>query len=103
MKDSWSILLVDDTELFLAMEESFLQRREFTLHTARSGTEALETARAVRPDLIVLDLHMPDMGGDRVCAQLKGDPLYQRIPIIIATAEKNRHFVRLERRHRASG
>ena len=42
MKEAKNLLLVDDTELFLAMEKSFLERRQFILHTAKSGSEALE-------------------------------------------------------------
>lgn len=90
MKETKNLLLVDDTELFLAMERSFLERREFVLHTARSGAEALEKAKSVDMDLILLDLHMPDMSGDQVCFQLKNDPGFKNIPVIIATAEKNR-------------
>jgi CheY-like chemotaxis protein len=90
LKEAKNLLLVDDTELFLAMEKSFLERREFTLHTARSGSEALEKARTIQPDLILLDLHMPDLSGDLVCARLKEDPRFQKTPIIIATSEKNR-------------
>ena len=45
LKESKNLLLVDDTELFLTMEKSFLERREFILHTARSGSEALERSK----------------------------------------------------------
>ena len=90
LREVKNLLLVDDTELFLAMEQSFLERREFILHTARSGTEALEKAKTIQPDLILLDLHMPDLSGDQVCARLKMDPQFQRVPVIIATSEKNR-------------
>ena len=89
MKDEKNLLLVDDTELFLAMEKSFLDRREFILHTARSGSEALEKAQTIDPDLILLDLHMPDLSGDEVCSRLKKDPRFERVPVIIATSEKN--------------
>ena len=85
MKDVKNLLLVDDVELFLAMEKSFLQRREFILHTAKSGREALEKAKAIMPDLILLDLHMPDISGDKVCSQLKMDTRFEHIPIMIAT------------------
>ena len=90
MKKTKNLLLVDDTELFLAMENSFLERREFILHSARSGSEALEKAKAILPDLILLDLHMPDLSGDQVCMMLKDDPQFQDVPIIIATVERNR-------------
>ena len=85
-----NLLLVDDTDLFLAMEKSFLQRREFTLHTAKSGREALQLANDIEPDLILLDLHMPDMSGTQVCATLREDPRFKKVPIIIATSERNR-------------
>ena len=85
-----NLLLVDDTELFLAMEKSFLERHDFILHTARSGLEALEKAKIIQPDLILLDLYMPDLSGDQVCSRLKEDPQFHQIPIIIATSEKNR-------------
>jgi CheY-like chemotaxis protein len=84
-----NLLLVDDTELFLAMEKSFLERQDFILHTARSGLEALEKAKTVQPDLILLDLYMPDLRGDQVCSRLKEDPQFNKVPIIIATSEKN--------------
>ena len=90
MKETKDLLLVDDTELFLAMEKSFLERREFILHTAKSGMEALETARSIEPDLILLDLHMPDLSGDQVCSRLREDPRFKSTPIVIATSEKNR-------------
>ena len=90
MKQVKNLLLVDDKELFLAMEKSFLDHRGFILHIARSGLEALEKARIVQPDLILLDLYMPDLNGDQVCAELRKDPQFQNVPIIIATVEKNR-------------
>lgn len=87
MKDK-KLLLVDDVELFLAMEKSILSRRAFEIHTAQSGQEALEKARSVQPDMILLDLNMPDMNGDEVCSVLKSDPETSDIPIIIVTSEK---------------
>ncbi|MDT8396716.1 MAG: response regulator, partial [bacterium] len=68
------LLLVDDVNLFLQLEKTFLTRRSFEIHTATNGDEAFQKARAVEPDLIVLDLHMPGMDGDVVCRLLKGDP-----------------------------
>ncbi len=84
------LLLVDDMALFLSMEQSYLQRTDFVLHTASSGREALDKAHEIKPDIILLDLHMPDLPGDQVCAKIKGDPEYRHIPVVIATAEKNK-------------
>jgi diguanylate cyclase (GGDEF)-like protein len=53
---------------------------------ATSGKKALERLETVKPDLILLDLMMPDMGGLEVCEILKADPRYQKIPVIFLTA-----------------
>jgi len=81
------LLLVDDKELFLSMERSFLTRDSFKIYTAKSGTEALDTAKTIIPDLILLDLYMPGMNGDQVCAELKNDPRTIDIPILIVTGK----------------
>ncbi len=83
------LLLVDDAALFLSMEQSFLTRETFEIHTATSGIDALKTARSVMPDLILLDLYMPDMNGDEVCARLKEDPETAAIPVLIITSNRN--------------
>lgn len=77
------ILLVDDTELFLDLEKSYLDRSSFNIITARSGPEALMAIRARRPTLVILDLIMPGMDGDEVCRKIKSDPLTNTIPIIM--------------------
>jgi CheY-like chemotaxis protein/Tfp pilus assembly protein PilZ len=83
------ILLVDDTELFLDLEKSYLERSSFTITTARSGPEALGAIRSNRPNLIILDLLMPGMDGDEVCRKIKSDPLTNTIPIIMVSSEQN--------------
>ncbi|UCG38245.1 MAG: response regulator [bacterium] len=81
------ILLVDDTELFLDLEKSYLQRESFHFLTARSGEEALEMVRDQRPDLILLDLLMPGMDGDEVCRDLKRNPATRAIPVIMLSSD----------------
>jgi CheY-like chemotaxis protein len=80
------ILLVDDVELFLQLQVSYLGHRRFEIHTARSGTQALEMAREVKPDLILLDMFMPDITGDVVCRKLKSDPVTSSIPVVIVSS-----------------
>ena len=80
------ILLVDDTELFLDLEISYLERDSFTFSTARSGEEALEVVHQKGPDLVVLDLLMPGMDGDAVCAQIKANPATRRTPVIMVSS-----------------
>lgn len=80
------LLLVDDVQLFLQLERTFLTRSSFLIDIATNGEEALKRARTGKPDLIVLDLHMPDMDGDKVCRLLKGNPETSSIPIIMLSS-----------------
>lgn len=80
------ILMVDlaeDTELFLHLGRAMLSRSELAIHTAKSGTEALEKALRLQPDLVLLDLNMPDLDGDEVCRRLKADDTTFHIPVIM--------------------
>ena len=79
------IVLADDVELFLMLEKTFFNREEFDLITARNGREALEAIRKTKPDLVFLDLFMPEMNGDECCGAVKNDEAYRHIPIIIVT------------------
>jgi CheY-like chemotaxis protein len=81
------ILLVDDTELFIDLEKSYLQRETFRLTVARSGEEALQSIRKDRPDLIILDLLMPGISGDDVCRQLKSDASTETIPVVMVSSD----------------
>lgn len=80
------LLLVDDAELFLELERTFLQRTGYQIYTARSGEEALRIAREIRPDLVLLDLNMPQMDGDEVCREIKDDPNLKDIHVVMVTA-----------------
>jgi CheY-like chemotaxis protein len=81
------ILLAEDTELFLEIESSFLQRDSFELYKARSGKEALEKALQIHPHLLLLSFMMPDIGGDEVCAAIKADPQLLDTRVVIVTAD----------------
>lgn len=79
------ILLADDVELFLSLEKTFFSRDEFDLVTARNGREALQLIREKEPDLVFMDLYMPNMNGDECCRVVKEDERYRHIPIIMVT------------------
>ena len=81
------LLLVDDVELFLDLEKSFLNRESFEIFTARSGQEALEKIQDKMPDLVLLDLFMPEMDGDAVCREIKNNPVTRHIPVVMTTSE----------------
>lgn len=79
------ILLVDDVELFLVLEKSFFRRDEYDVLMARNGAEALAMTREQMPDLVLMDLHMPEMSGDECCRRIKSDPHLSAIPVIMVT------------------
>jgi PleD family two-component response regulator len=83
-----TILLVDDSEVALMTERMILQRAgDFDLLYARNGREAVDVARARRPDLILLDVVMPEMGGFDACQELRTRADTQAIPIILVTTK----------------
>ena len=67
------ILIVDDLEMNLDVCMSVFSRVACKLYTAKNGLEALEITKRIRPDLIILDLHMPEMDGDECCRLIKDD------------------------------
>ena len=77
------ILLVDDDMFILSLLQTSLQRNNFQVVLSRSGTEALQTAYVQRPDLIVLDIHLPDMNGVELCRRLRD---MTSAPIIVLSA-----------------
>lgn len=79
------ILAVDDTPINLNIIKAALGR-EFTIKAATSGPVALKIARSQQPDLILLDIMMPDMDGYEVCRLLRDTPDTRDIPIIFTTA-----------------
>ncbi len=83
------LLLVDDSQAVLTYEQAALSAL-YGLSTASNGIEALQKARAQRPDGILLDLSMPDMDGDAVLAALKADRHLSDVPVIIISSEQGR-------------
>jgi len=81
------ILLVDDVDLFLELERTFLKRYGCDIATARSGEEALERVQQDRPDVILLDVVMPGIGGYEACRRLKDDPATHDIPVIFVAGD----------------
>jgi putative two-component system response regulator len=80
-----TVLVVDDTPQNLALMRDLLQEH-YQVKLAPNGARALRIATATPPDLILLDIMMPDMDGYEVCRQLKAQPLTRDIPVIFLTA-----------------
>ncbi len=81
------ILIVDDDIDSLKLIGLMLQRQGYEISAASAGGQALAKASAESPDLIILDVMMPDMDGYEVCRRLRADPATQGIPIIMFTAK----------------
>ena len=80
-----TVLVVDDTPANLTLLAQVL-KPDFRVQLAVSGAKALELCRRQPPDLIVLDVMMPEMDGYEVCRRLKADPATRRVPVIFLTA-----------------
>src|SRR5215475_7429493 len=81
-----TILVADDDPQILSMVAMRLESRGYTVLSARDGDEALQLARSRRPDLVVLDVMMPQMNGWEVARALRQDPQLQKVGIVMLTA-----------------
>lgn len=80
--DNGNILIVDDSPQTLRLLTTILSGENYTVRPADSGALALASALASPPDLILLDVRMPEMSGFDVCSQLKQNPATKAIPVI---------------------
>jgi sigma-B regulation protein RsbU (phosphoserine phosphatase) len=85
-----TILVVDDDRLARQLLKLLLEPEGYNLVFAESGTEALQLARPLRPDLVLLDVELPDLQGDEVCRQIRSDPVLEKVPVIMVTALSHR-------------
>ncbi len=81
----WKVLVVDDEPNNLKLLGQILQDR-YQLSFATNGAKALDVAWKVKPDIILLDIMMPEMDGYETCRRLKADPETSKIPVIFVTA-----------------
>jgi DNA-binding response OmpR family regulator len=84
------ILVVDDEPDVLSLVETRLVLNNYEVITASSGAEAIRKAQEESPDLILLDVLMPDKDGFKVCRQLKDDVRTRDIPVIFLTAKSRK-------------
>lgn len=81
------ILVVDDEVYILHILEFSLSAEGFEVITASNGEMAIEKAKQIQPDLIVLDIMMPVLDGYETCRRLKRDPSTKDIPVVLLTAK----------------
>ena len=87
MSDAKKLVCIEDDFELVDILKIILKHRGFEVFGATGGPEGLETLRRVKPDLVLLDLMMPDMDGWEVHRQMKADADLCRIPVIIVTAD----------------
>ena len=80
------ILVVDDQPLNVKVIEAKLSSEYYEVLTASSGREALDSMAAVKPDIVLLDIMMPEMDGFEVCRRMKADAELMHIPVVMVTA-----------------
>ena len=81
------ILIVEDEQDILQLVKHYLEKEGYRLVTAMSGLEALKKVKEGKPDLVVLDLMLPEMDGLEVCKRLRSIPDTAMLPIIMLTAK----------------
>jgi len=80
------ILLVDDEKDILELVGFNLEKEGYEVHTASDGRKALEIARKIHPDLVLLDVMMPEMDGMETCREMRDDPKLKNMMIAFLTA-----------------
>ena len=80
------VLAIDDTPENLQLLSQLLTERHYKVRSVTKGRTALRAAQAAPPDLILLDINMPEMGGYEVCERLKADDITREIPVIFISA-----------------
>lgn len=88
-----SVLIVDDTPANIGLLRNMLQPEGYQIFVATSGQAAIKIAQQSQPDLILLDVMMPDMDGFETCRRLKADETTSDIAIIFVTAKTDSHDI----------
>ena len=86
------VLYVEDVAANVDLVTHILKRRpDIELSTVALGSTALDRAREERPDLVLLDVHLPDMNGEQVLQQLRAEPATCDVPVVVLSADATRH------------
>ena len=83
------VLIVDDNELTLTLVSKILELDGYDVDIASNATDAFKKIQTHLPDLVILDVMMPDMNGYDLCKSLRREPFNVTIPVMILTAEGN--------------
>ena len=83
----YRILIVDDEPNIVLALELLMKKEGYEVHTVDDGERAVQAAKELRPDLILLDIMMPKMDGYEVCQRIRSDGLLKDVSIIMLTAK----------------
>lgn len=86
-KANKTILCIEDESEMIDLMKLILSRKGFDVKGATGGIEGIKIVRELKPDLVLLDLMMPDMDGWEVYQQMKAEPTTRDIPVIVVTAK----------------
>jgi len=84
------ILIVEDEESLLKLESILLTSKGFSVRGVPNGQAALDAIVQEKPDLILLDIMLPEVDGFEVCRRIKSDETTKHIPVVMLTAKKSR-------------
>jgi DNA-binding response OmpR family regulator len=85
-----TILIVEDEESLLKLESILLTSKGFDVRGVPNGQAALDAIAESLPDLVLLDIMLPEIDGFEVCRRIKSDPATRHLPVIMLTAKKSR-------------
>ena len=88
------VLAADDSEDTRLLVETFLDKAGFEVKTLDRGSNVLLVVESFRPDLVILDLVMPEMDGFEVCDELRGNPDTADMPVILLTAKASQAYIK---------
>ena len=88
-----TVLIVEDEEAVRELEAFILEQQGYEVITARDGLEGLAKAEFKKPDLILLDLMMPDVSGGRMFDEMQQHPATAGIPIVVVTGKPDAHEI----------
>ncbi len=83
------ILVVEDEESLLKLESILLSSKGYNVTGVMDGKSALEEVMTNRPDLVILDIMLPEIDGFEVCRRIRENPATSDIPVVMLTAKKN--------------
>ena len=81
-----TILIVEDNELNMKLFEDLLEAHGYAILSTKDGLDALRLARAHKPDLVLMDIQLPEISGLEVTRMMKADPALAHIPVVAVTA-----------------